>query len=228
MVGNELSDERPAEYHGRSVPFVCGMVILLALGHAAGAGSLAAQQPLRDRSYGAAGAALGVQVGTVGASYEEFTGVFGVHKLAGFARWVAKGGFGVGASLERASVGGVQSPAGVPRTPSSTLLSATLQALYFLNTSNGAINPHVGLRLGRYRRSEDGEALDVSASGFGIGAVAGVQSILTPGIGVQGTVTFDFASLGDRTENGVRIDDSRDTFSVLSFAVGLSLHFGAH
>jgi len=212
----------------RSVPSVCGILVVLALGHAAAAGSLAAQQPARDRSYGAAGPALGVEVGTVGASYEGFEGIFGAYGVAGFARWVANGGFGVGASLEREVVGGVQSPAGVPRTPKSTLLSVTLQALYFLNTNNGTINPYVGLRLGRHRRSEEGEALDISASGFGVGAVAGVQSILTPGLGVQGTVTFDVARLGDRTENGARIEDSGDTFSVLSFAVGLSLHFGAH
>jgi len=204
------------------------MLVVLALGHAAAAGSLAAQQPARDRSYGAAGPGLGVQVGTVGASYEGFEGIFGALGLSGFARWVASGGFGVGASLERAVVGGVQSPAGVPRTPNSTLLSVTLQGLYFLNTNNGAINPYVGLRLGRHRRSEEGEALDISASGFGVGAVAGVQSILTPGLGVQGTVTFDVARLGDRTENGARIENSADTCSVLSFAVGLSLHFGAH
>jgi len=207
---------------------VCGILVVLALGNAAAACSLAAQQPARARSYGAAGPALGVQVGTVGASYEGFEGIFGAYGLAGFARWVANGGFGAGASLERAVIGGVQSPAAVPRTPNSTLLSVTLQALYFLNTNSGAINPYVGLRLGRHRRSEEGEALDISASGFGVGAVAGVQSILTPGLGVQGTVTFDVARLRDRTENGGRIEDSGDTFSVLSFAVGLSLHFGAH
>jgi len=212
----------------RSAPSLRRMLVVLALGSAVSASSLGAQRQTSVRSYGAAGPALGVQVSTVGGSYEEFAGIFGVAGLAGFARWVANGGFGVGASLERASIGGVQSSAGVPRTPSSTLLSATLQALYFLNTNNGEINPHVGLRLGRYRRSEDGQTPDISASGFSMGALAGVQSILTPGLGVQGVVTFDIVKLGDRTENQVQVEDSGDAFSVLSFAVGLSLHFGAH
>lgn len=199
------------------------------------AGVLCAPELHAQRTYGVTGPSLGVLVGTVGASYEDFAGTLGKFGYAGFVRWVAPSGLGVAASLEFGTTG--PNPIGSLASENSRLFAATLQPTLIVDPSPGGVNPYVALRFAWYRREYDEirwepqfgryVQLPISASGPAGGAMAGVQSVVTPGLAIHGQVVFDVVRLGNHVESGSVQPSTSDWFTVMRLFGGVSLQFGA-
>ena len=203
---------------------------------------LHAQTTSADRP-GFVGLSVGAQLATVGASYEGYGGLTDKLGVGAFAQWIARSRLGVGASARFAAVGGTLFFMDEFEVSlSSKLWSVSVEPVYFLSARKGAVNPYVGLRGSLYRRRYYGDprvALDpitgeevlardtVSAVGPAAGAFVGVRTDFPMGLSVQGSLVFDLVCLGNETVDSAPTDDSADTFTVLSFALGVSFRLSS-
>jgi hypothetical protein len=202
---------------------------------------LHAQTPNADR-LGFVGLSVGAQVATVGASYENYGGVSSKLGVGALAQWVSGSRMGVGVSARYAAVGGQLYEEDDYWSLESKLWSVSVEPIYFLSAHKGAINSYVGLRGSLYRRRYYGdprEVIDpntgepalardtVSAAGPAAGAFVGVRTDFPMGLSIQGSLVFDVVSLGNETVDSASTEGSADTFTVLSFALGVSFRLSS-
>ncbi len=190
-------------------------------------GLVATDTGVERTSYGITGLSLAALVGSSGASYEGFAGLFGAVGYSGVLRWTHASGTGIGLVVDGSTCSGPESPAGAAVARSSNLVSVTLEPIRFTNTRAGSVNPYLGGRFGLIRRSYDttrdnpggpgGEALEVTDTGIVLGPSVGVQSVVFPSLGVHGSLAWLF----------VPFAKDPGSYSTLSLRVGLALHFGA-
>jgi hypothetical protein len=185
------------------------------------------------RHYGTTGFAFGALVGTLGASYEAYGGLFAGLGMTGVGRWIAPSGLGITIA---AAYGGTESADRVNDDKDSRLLFLTLQPTWFTNTATGQVNPYFGLRASWYHNRRERlrwvpdpgfyEIYELDASGFGLGVIFGVQSLLFPAIGIEGFLSYDAVWTGDAREDGQVVPETAKRFGVFSLSGGFTLHFG--
>jgi len=162
--------------------------------------------------------------------------------VGALAQWVSGSRMGVGVSARYAAVGGQLYEEDDYWSLKSRLWSLSVEPIYFLSAHKGAINSYVGLRGSLYRRRYYGdprEVIDpnsgepalardtVSAAGPAAGAFVGVRTDFPMGLSIQGSLVFDVVSLGNETVDSASTEGSADTFTVLSFALGVSFRLSS-
>ena len=166
------------------------------------------------------GVSLGGMLGFNTLSGDDFSGTDAGFGFQLFGRYATPGGFGIG--------GGFQL-----NFHNDDFLGETINVLgiyaeprYTFRSGGSDMAPFVGARLYYFRESVSVGGVDLSATGFGIGALAGIVFQVSPKVGIEPGITFTTISFGDLKADGTTIADSDASGTSLGIQLGIVIALG--
>ena len=141
---------------------------------------------------------------------------FGVN---GNVRYNMPNNFGVNAAVQ-------WNKHGIDGTDDSfNMLAIALEPRYNIEMQNPMFTPFVGARGMWVKQSGDAAGLDISSSGFGFGATAGMMFNVSSQFGIEAGVGYDAISMGNLDIDGTELPDSEASGGSFNFSAGFVYNF---